>query len=123
FLHAMNAERKEIMDKFKLYDFIAKKKAEGKIKHIGFSFHDSAEVLEEMVSQHEWDLIQLQINYWDWDEIDAKSLYDVLVDYNIPCFIMEPVRGGFLSSFAPQVEKHMKDYSSRSISSWGFRWV
>ncbi len=123
FLHAMNSERKRIMDQFHLYDFIARKKEEGKIRYIGFSFHDNEKVLEEMVSQHKWDVVQLQINYWDWHEIDAKSLYDVLAKYKIPCFVMEPVRGGFLSSFAPQVEKHMKDYSSNSIASWALRWV
>lgn len=123
FLHAMGAKRKEIMDKFNLYDFIAKKKAEGKIKHIGFSFHDTEEVLEEMISGRKWDVIQLQINYWDYYEDDAKSLYEVLEKHNIPCFVMEPVRGGYLSTFAPKVEKHMKDYSSNSIASWALRWV
>lgn len=122
-LHAMNAERKEIMDKFNLYDFLIKKKEEGKIKHIGFSFHDNRDVLEELVSKHSWDVVQLQINYWDFAENDAKSLYEVLEKYNVPCFVMEPVRGGFLSSFAPKVEKHMKDYSSNSIASWAIRWV
>jgi len=123
FLHAMNAERKEIMDKFNLYEFLLRKKEEGKVKHIGFSFHDSKEVLEDLVAGRSWDVAQLQINYWDWDEIDAKSLYEVLERHNIPCFVMEPVRGGFLSSFAPQVERHMKEYSSNSISSWAIRWV
>lgn len=123
FLHAMSAERKKIMDKFNLYDFLAKKKSEGKIKHIGFSFHDTSQVLEELVSEHKWDVVQLQINYWDWNEINAKSLYDVLEKYDIPCFVMEPVRGGYLSTFAPKVEKHMKDYSSESIASWALRWV
>lgn len=123
FLHAMDAEKKEIMDKFNLYDFILKKKEEGKIKHIGFSFHDTREVLEDIISGRKWDVVQLQINYWDWNEIDAKSLYEVLEKHNIPCFVMEPVRGGFLSSFAPQVERHMKEYSPNSISSWAIRWV
>lgn len=122
-LHAMGAERKKIMDKFNLYDFLVQKKNEGKIKHIGFSFHDSKEVLEELVSQHKWDVVQLQINYWDWEEIDAKSLYEVLERHSIPCFVMEPVRGGFLSTFTPKVEKHMKEYSSNSIASWAIRWV
>ena len=123
FLHAMDAERKEIMDKFNLYEFMLNKKKEGKVKHIGFSFHDTSEVLEEIIDGRNWDVVQLQINYWDWNEINAKSLYDVLVKHNIPCFVMEPVRGGFLSSFAPQVEKFMKEYSSNSISSWAIRWV
>jgi len=123
-LHAMGTKRIEIMEKFNLYDFIAKKKAEGKIKHIGFSFHDKNEVLEKLVSAYNWDFVQLQINYWDFSENDAKGAYEILEKHNIPCFVMEPVRGGFLSSFAPHVEKHMKNYApDKSIASWAIRWV
>lgn len=123
-LHAMGSKRLEIMEKFNLYDFIKKKKAEGKIKYIGFSFHDKNDVLEKLVSDYEWDFIQLQINYWDYSEDDAKEAYEIITKKNIPCFVMEPVRGGFLSSFAPQVEKYMKNYApDKSISSWAIRWV
>lgn len=123
-LHAMDSKKVEIMEKFNLYDFIAKKKKEGKIKHIGFSFHDKNEVLEKLSSAHEWDFAQLQINYWDFSVNDAKESYDILEKYGIPCFVMEPVRGGFLSTFAPHVEKLMKEYApDKSISSWAIRWV
>ncbi len=123
-LHAMDSKKVEIMEKFNLYDFIAKKKKEGKIKHIGFSFHDKNEVLEKLSSAHEWDFAQLQINYWDFSVNDAKESYDILEKYGIPCFVMEPVRGGFLSTFAPHVEKLMREYApDKSISSWAIRWV
>lgn len=123
-LHAMGTKRIEIMEKFNLYDFIAKKKAEGKIKHIGFSFHDKNEVLEKLVAAYDWDFVQLQINYWDFSENDAKGAYEILEKHNIPCFVMEPVRGGFLASLAPHVEKYMKDYApDKSIASWAIRWV
>lgn len=123
-LHAMGTKRIEIMEKFNLYDFIAKKKAEGKIKHIGFSFHDKNEVLEKLVSSYDWDFVQLQINYWDFSENDAKGAYEILEKHNMPCFVMEPVRGGFLSSFAPHVEKYMINYApDKSIASWAIRWV
>ena len=123
-LHSMDSKKVEIMEKFNLYDFVAKKKKEGKIKHIGFSFHDKNEVLEKLASAHEWDFAQLQINYWDFSVNDAKESYDILEKHGIPCFVMEPVRGGFLSTFAPHVEKLMKEYApDRSISSWAIRWV
>lgn len=123
-LHAMNKERMKIMEDFNLYDFLLKKKEEGKIKHIGFSFHGDNETLENLVSNYKWDFVQLQINYYDWHEFDAKLQYDILEKYNLPCFVMEPVRGGFLSSFAPRVENHMTDYNKdASISSWAIRWV
>lgn len=123
-LHALDTKKIEIMEKFNLYDFIAKKKEEGKIKYLGFSFHDKNEVLEKLVSAHDWDFAQLQINYWDFSENDAKESYEILEKHGIPCFVMEPVRGGFLSSFAPHVEKLMTDYEpDKSISSWAIRWV
>ena len=123
-LHAMSKNRIEVMKKFNLYDFVVEKKKQGKIKHIGFSFHDNNETLEYLTSNYKWDFAQLQLNYYDWNEDDAKDLYETLEKHNIPCFVKEPVRGGFLSSFAPQVEKHMTDYDkSKSISSWAIRWV
>lgn len=123
-LHAMNEERIKIMEKFNLYDFVAKKKAEGKIKYIGFSFHDTNEVLQKLISAYDWDFVQLQINYWDYAEYDAKKAYEIVEKHNIPCIVMEPVRGGFLASFAPHAEKHMKDFApDQSLASWALRWV
>jgi len=123
-LHAMNKDRVKIMEEFNLYDFLLNKKAEGKIKYIGFSFHDDNETLENLVSNYKWDFVQLQINYYDWYEFEAKKQYEILEKYNLPCFVMEPVRGGFLSSLAPNVEKHMTNYNKEAtISSWAIRWV
>ncbi len=123
-LHSLRERSIETVEKFKLYDFILKKKQEGKIKNIGFSFHDSNEVLKKFASAHKWDFVQLQINYWDWEEYDAKSMYETLEKLNIPCFVMEPVRGGFLASFAPHAMKHFKDYNPQSsVASWALRWV
>jgi len=123
-LHAMNKDRIKIMEEFKLYDFLLEKKAEGKIKHMGFSFHDNNENLEYLVDNYKWDFVQLQVNYYDWYESDSKDLYETLEKRSIPCFVMEPVRGGFLSTLAPHVEKHMIDYNKdASISSWAIRWV
>lgn len=123
-LHSLNEKSIETVEKFNLYDFILKKKNEGKIKNIGFSFHDSNEVLQKFAVAHKWDFVQLQINYWDWEENDAKNLYETLENLNIPCFVMEPVRGGFLASFAPHAMKRFKDYNpNQSIASWALRWV
>ncbi|WP_313339166.1 aldo/keto reductase [Sedimentibacter sp.] len=123
-LHSLNKKTIETVKKFNLYDFIANKKAEGKIKHIGFSFHDSNEVLKEFAAAYKWDFVQLQINYWDWEEDEAKAQYETIEKLNIPCFVMEPVRGGFLASFAPHVMQNFNNYSpDASIASWALRWV
>ena len=123
-LHSLHKKSIETVEKFNLYDFILQKKKEGKIKNIGFSFHDSNDVLKEFAAAHKWDFVQLQINYWDWEEDDAKSMYETLEKLNIPCFVMEPVRGGFLASFAPHAMKRFKDFhQEKSIASWALRWV
>ena len=123
-LHSLNKKTIETVEKFNLYDFIAKKKAEGKIRNIGFSYHDNNEILEKFAVAHKWDFAQLQINYWDWTENNAKGAYEILEKNNIPCFVMEPVRGGFLASFAPHVMKHFENFNpNSSIASWALRWV
>ncbi len=123
-LHSLSKKTIETVEKFNLYDFIAKKKEEGKIKNIGFSFHDNNEVLQKFAAAHKWDFVQLQINYWDWAVNDAEDLYETIEKLNIPCFVMEPVRGGFLASFAPHAMKHFKDYNPQaSVASWALRWV
>lgn len=123
-LHSLHKKSIEKVEDLKLYDFILNKKKEGKIKNIGFSFHDTNDVLKDFAAAHEWDFIQLQINYWDWEEDDAKSMYETLEKLNIPCFVMEPVRGGFLASLSPHVMKHFTDFHpDKSLASWALRWV
>ena len=66
-LHSMNKDYLELAEKIGAFDFAARKKAEGKIRHIGFSFHDTADVLDEILTRHpEMEYVQLQINYADW---------------------------------------------------------
>lgn len=123
-LHSLTKKNVEKIEKYDLYNFILNKKKEGKVKHIGFSFHDNSSTLKKLVESYKWDFVQLQINYYDWAENDANDLYEVLEKNNIPCFVMEPVRGGFLSSFAPQVNRIFLDFDDKkSISSYALRWV
>jgi predicted aldo/keto reductase-like oxidoreductase len=78
-----------------------KKKAEGKIKKFGFSFHDDAATLERILNAHpEVDFVQLQINYLDWDNqvIQSRKCYETATRYNKPVVVMEPVKGGMLAN-------------------------
>ena len=80
-LHAMSASSYERATEFGAFDFVAKKKAEGKIRHVGFSFHDSPEVLDKILTEHpEMEVVQLQINYLDWLDsgVRAKECYEVV---------------------------------------------
>lgn len=113
------------IDSFK---FVTEKKKEGKIKQVGFSFHDTPELLEKILEKHneEMDFVQLQINYIDWDNpsIQSKRCYEIVRKYNKPIIVMEPIKGGTLANVPKEAEKLMKEYNlEASISSWAIRFV
>ena len=128
FLHALNINsyKNWVMPEH-AFDFILKKKAEGKIKHIGFSFHDSAEVLDLILSEHpEVELVQLQINYMDYDSesIQSKKCYDVCRKHGKPLTIMEPLKGGKLINIPEAAQDIFKSaHPDLSIASWGIRYA
>lgn len=125
-LHAMSAERAQKADELQAWDFMKQVKAQGKAKHIGFSFHDSAEALEDILKNHpEMEFVQLQINYADWesDSVQSRKCYQVARKYNKPVIIMEPVKGGSLATMTPEVQKLFKDANpDASIPSWAIRY-
>lgn len=107
-LHNMGQDRYENTQKFGGFDFIQKKKEEGLVKKIGFSFHDNAEMLDRVLTDHpEVDFVQLQINYLDWNSgvIESGKCYDVAAKHGKPVVVMEPVKGGTLANLpAPALE-------------------
>ncbi len=120
----MNDEHWKMAKDLGALDFIRKKKAEGSAKAIGFSFHGNLPLLKEMVEAADWDFVQLQLNYLDWEKQDAKSFYQVLEDKGIPCFVMEPVRGGYLATLTPDAQEVFKNAApERSMVSWAYQWL
>ena len=123
-LHALN---KNLLKKVKEWDVInevVKWKKEGKIRYIGFSFHDDYDTFKEILDMYDWDFCQIQLNYMDQNiQQGIKGYYD-LKERNIPVIIMEPLKGGKLSHFSSDVEKIFKDYDpNSSVSSWAMRWL
>ena len=107
-----------------LVDFLEEKRAEGKIRYIGFSSHASTETLERFADSHNFDFVQIQLNYYDWVYGNAKNEYEALRKRNIPIMVMEPVRGGRLSTLTPDAEAILKKaHPEWSISSWALRFV
>jgi len=110
--------------RFKVYDFLSKKKAEGKIRRLGFSFHDTPELLKKVVAAHKWDFAQIQLNYLDWTLYRSKEQYEILTKNNIPVIVMEPLRGGALASLNPEATKILKAADpNASNAAWAFRYV
>ena len=117
----------ETYERLDCYNWGLQKKAEGKIRHFGFSFHGSPAYLIQILDKHpEIEFVQIQLNYADWTNPVVRSgeLYDILHRRNIPMVIMEPVKGGTLASLKPELEEMYKACRpDRSIASWALRFV
>lgn len=123
-LHAVNKERFEMIKRLDLYEFLVKKKEEGLIRNLGFSFHDTPQVLDEITNTYSFDFAQIQLNYIDWELQNARLQYEILTSKDIPVIVMEPCRGGALSSLGYETEEILTSCSpDNSISSWAFRYV
>ena len=126
-LHSIEKKHYPTYEKYHCFDFIKQMKKEGKIKYIGFSFHDTPEFLDQVLNEHpEVDFIQLQLNYLDWNNgvIQSKKNLEVARRHRKPVVVMEPIKGGTLASFSEDVEKIYKDYdSTKSIASWALRFI
>lgn len=103
------------------------KRNEGKIRHFGFSYHGSPELLETVLDKHpEIEFVQIQLNYADWDNplVRSGALYRILAERKIPMIIMEPVKGGTLAALKPELEAKFKAVRPEaSIASWALRFV
>lgn len=126
-LHAINKKEYEKAQQLNAFGFISQMKAEGKIKHIGFSFHDSPELLDRILTEHpETEFVQLQINYIDWDSpaICGRQCYETAVKHGKPIIIMEPVKGGALANVPKPVEELFKKADpDASVASWAVRYA
>lgn len=122
-VHALSKERLEQFKEWNMMEVLETWKKAGKIRYIGFSFHDGYEAFVEVLNYYKWDFAQIQLNYMDTDiQQGIKGYYD-LEKKNIPVIVMEPIKGGKLASFNKNISKDFTDYSSNSIASWALRWV
>lgn len=123
-LHALNKKSWEKVKEFKLIEFCEELRRQGKIKYLGFSFHDEYEVFEEILTYYNWDFCQIQYNYMDTEVQAGDKGYALAEKLGIPLVIMEPVRGGSLAGFAEDInEKFAAANPDASIASYALRWV
>lgn len=123
-LHAINKERWEAMKAIGCVGHLEELKAQGRIKYLGFSFHDSYEVFQEILCAREWDFCQIQLNYMDTQEQAGLKGYGLAAERGVPLVVMEPVKGGSLASFSGEImEKFHAFDSTASAASFALRWV
>lgn len=123
-LHAMNKDKFKLIKEWNVMEQLEKWKEEGKIRYIGFSFHDDYATFKEILDYYPWDFCQIQLNYMDQDiQQGIKGYYD-LEKKKIPVIIMEPLKGGKLAHFNKDIAKNFTDYNKNaSLASWALRWL
>ena len=126
-LHALQAGNYKTYDKYHLWDFVKEQKAKGLIKHWGFSFHATPDILDEVLTAHpDAEFVQLQLNYADWEnpKVTARENYEVARKHGKSIVVMEPVKGGALANPPKEVGKVFKEVlPDASYASWAIRYA
>ena len=125
-MHAQNKQFFEKYKKCKAYETAFKLKEEGKVKHVGLSFHDSWQVLDDILTTYpQIEIVQIQFNYEDYDsaEIQSRACYEVCLKHNKPVIVMEPVKGGILANLPKKAEKIFDQLKGGSYASYALRFA
>ena len=126
-IHDMGGNRRKAAEDTHIFEFLQKKKKAGLVKHIGFSFHDTADVLDGILTKHpEVDFVQIQLNYLDWenDTIQSRKCYETAKKHGKPVIVMEPVKGGTLANIPQEAENLFRTYRpDLSVASWAIRFA
>jgi len=121
--HNINKREWEILKNCEVYEQLLEQKKNGKIKYLGFSIHDTPELLEEVVNTYKWDFVQLPINPIDWKTLDAKRQYEIATKAGLPVVVMNPLKGGQLSTLSEKAVEILKTANPDvSPSSWSLRY-
>ena len=125
-MHAQDKNNYQKFKRCKAYETAYKFKEEGLIKHFGISFHDKAEVLDMILTEHpEVEIVQIQFNYVDYDDasVEARKVYEVCEKHNKPVIVMEPVKGGSLVNLPKEADKILRELNGGSNASYAIRFA
>lgn len=113
-------------EKYGIFNYLMEQKKKGRIKHLGFSAHGSYEVMERFLKAYgeHMEFCQIQLNYLDWSFQDAKAKVELINSWNLPIWVMEPLRGGRLAKLSEEEEKTLKELRpGEEIPAWAFRFL
>ncbi len=125
-MHAMNAQRFAAYKELKAFETVLELKAEGKIRHLGMSFHDKAAVLDQILTEiPEIEVVQIQFNYVEYEDekVESRKCYEVCRKHNKPVIVMEPVKGGSLVNLPEAAQKELDKLKGGSNASYAIRFA
>ena len=126
-LHALQAGNYKTYDKYHIWDFVKEQKEKGLIKHWGFSFHATPDILDQLLTDHpDAEFVQLQLNYADWEnpDVTARENYEVARKHGKSIVVMEPVKGGALANPPTKVQEIFRQADPKaSFASWAIRYA
>ena len=113
-------------EKYGIYDYLTEQKKNGRIRHLGFSAHGSYDVIKRFLKAYgeSMEFCQLQLNYLDWSFQDAKAKVELMKDYGIPVWVMEPLRGGKLATLSEENTAKLREMRpEEETPAWAFRFL
>ncbi len=123
-IHALDKDKWQKVKEYHIIEMCEELRKQGKIKYLGFSFHDEYNVFEEIIKAHAWDFCQLQLNYMDMEIQAGQKGVDLANKLGVPLVVMEPIKGGALASLPEDVTQIFKDcHKEATLASWAFRYV
>ena len=126
-IHGIEAGNYPKYEQYDCFNWLMEKKRQGLVRHAGFSFHDTPELLDKILTKYpELEFVQLQINYLDWESewIQSRKVYEMAVKHGKPVVVMEPVKGGTLAKLPAEAERLLKAADpAMSAASWAIRYA
>ena len=126
FIHNINTPWYQLAENHKAFEYAKIMKENGIAKKIGFSFHDTSELLEKVLNKYSdiLDVVQLELNYLDWEDpvIEAHKCYDLCVEHGLDVYVMEPLKGGVIVNPSDEIKKEFEKFNpDKSIASFAIR--